>query len=187
MYDDGQPAGLVVDALAPAAEALRRAGVKVDWIPLPLDGQEQALAEGQVDLLAGLGMTTERAARLEFGKPLVRSGGALFALAGMTAMQRIVTPASGPLRQPTIASFPNCELVEAEDYPDALAKVLAGHADAAALNIHVGGVLAQREHPGLFKLPEDTFTAVDLAPAYAPAHDTVLRRLVDEHSLGLGT
>ncbi|MGI9616158.1 MAG: substrate-binding periplasmic protein [Acidimicrobiales bacterium] len=185
MYDDGRPAGLVIDALAPAAEALHEAGVTIDWKPLLLGGQERSLAEEQVDLLAGLGVTTDRAARLVFGEPLVRTGGALFAPSGASVMQRIVTPTAGPLRQSTIDSFPDCEVLDAEDYPDALAKVLAGHADAAALNIHVGRVLAEREHRGSFELPEERFTTVELAPAYLQAHDNDLRRLIDEHSNGL--
>jgi len=185
MSGDEQPVGLVIDALGPAVDAVHWAGAEVDWVSLPLRGQELALTEGKVDVLAGLGMTTSRATRLVFGKPVVRTGGALFAQRGAITVERIVTPTSGPLREPATAAFPECELVDAEDYPDALAKVLAGKADAAALNLHVGRVLAEREHAGLFELPEELFVVVDLAPAFASAHDSDLRRLLDEHAVGL--
>lgn len=186
MHEGHRPAGLVIDALAPGVDALRRAGAEVGWVPLTLEGQERALIDGRVDLLAGLGVTADRARRLVFGKPLVRTGGALFARRGTDSVRRIVTPISGPLREPASTAFPECELLDAEDYPDALRQVVAGHADAAALNLHVGAVLAEREHAGLLEIRQESFAVVELAPAYAQKHDVDLRRLLDEHSAGIG-
>lgn len=180
------PAGLVIDALTPGVDALRGVGVDVIWVPLTIADQERALTEGRVDVLAALGVTAERAARLVFGTPLVRTGGALFARQGTESVKRIVTPQTGPLRAPVETAFPHCEVLDATDYPEALSQVVAGRADAAALNLHVGAVIAEREHPGSFELPEELFAAIELAPAYAPAHDVELRRLIDEHSAGPG-
>ena len=185
MHGPETPGGLVIDALASGVDALRQAGAEVVWVPLTLADQERALVEGQVDLLAGLGNTPERTRRLVFGRPLVRTGGALFTRPGTSTVRRVVTPTSGPLRGPARDAFPHCEVLDAADYPDALAQVLDGTADAAALNIHVGAVLAERDHAGAFDPPEAMFAAVDLAPAYAPAHDPDLRRVLDEHSVSL--
>lgn len=187
MFEGDPPAGLVIDALAPGVDALRRAGADVGWVPLTLADQVPALTEGRVDLLAGLGVTADRRKRLVFGKPLVRTGGALFAGRGTSLVQRIVTPTSGPLREPVGAAFPDCTLLDAADYPDALSQVLAGRADAAALNLHVGTALAEREHPGLFELPQEPFSPIELAPAYTPNHDLDLRWVLDEHSVGIGS
>ena len=186
MQEGDPPAGLVIDALDSGVDALRRAGVDVGWVPLTLAGQMPALADGRVDMLAGLAVTAERRHSLVFGKPLVRTGGALFVARGTSAslVRRIVTPASGPLRAPVSTRFPDCELVDAEDYPDALSRVVEGRAAAAALNLHVGSALAEREFAGLFELPRELFAALDLAPAYPPNHDVDLRRLLDEHSAG---
>ena len=186
MSGTDRPVGLVIEALAPGVDALQQAGTTVDWLPLPLADQEEALLDGRVDLLAGLGVTKARASTLVFGSPLVRTGGALFARHDSDRVRRIVTPAAGPLRDPTISAFPDCEVVDAVDYPDALAQVVAGCADAAALNLHVGRVLAEREHTGVFALPQELFVVVELAPAYRPDHDPDLRRLLDAHAAGPG-
>ncbi len=186
------PTGLLIDALSPGVEALQGTGVIVDWVPLTLADQVPALTAGRVDLLAGLGVTAERARAIVFGETLVRTGGALFVRraagsppspgANPNPVRRIVTPSSGPLREPTRAAFPDCGLLDADDYPDALAQVLAGRADAAALNRHVGMAVAERQYPGQFELPQEPFAVIELAPAYAPDHDGDLKRLLDEHS-----
>ena len=186
MHEADPPVGLVIDALGPGVDVLRGAGAQVDWVPLTLANQLGALTEGRVDLLAGLGVTAERARTLVFGKSLVRTGGALFVRRGTDRVRRIVTPTSGPLREPVRTAFPDCALVDADDYPDALSQVVGGHADAAALNLHVGSVLAEREHAGLLELPQVLFTVVELAPAYARGHDHDVRRLLDDHAPMVG-
>jgi len=182
MFQQDGPAGLVIDALASAVVDLGEAGAEIAWMALALDHQQQALIDGEVDLLAGLGVTPDRARDVVFGEALVRTGGALFRRQGASSLERIVTPRSGPLHEPTGAAFPECELLDATDYKHALDQVRAGRADAAALNIHVGAVLAERDYPGLVDLPNEPFAIVELAPAYAPDHDIELRRLIDNRS-----
>ena len=46
------------------------------------------------------------------------------------------------------------DMIAVETYAEALNAVIAGAADRAALNFHVGSTLAQRNHPGRFALPE---------------------------------
>lgn len=180
--DDDRPVGLVIDTLLPALEA---AGAHATWVPLGLGQQVAALLAGEVDMLAALGVTVERQRQVVFGRPVVHTGGALFRLVGSLGRPRsIATPTAGPLLAATRRIFPDCEVLEATDYPDALRQVIDGSTDAAALNLHVGATFAEREHPGAFDLPSEPFEVVDLAPAYAPGHDPTLRQALDAFCSG---
>jgi len=167
------PEGLAVDILARGFESL---GVEVSWMPLPLDRQLSSLSEGEVDLLACLGITDERRREVVFGEPILLTGGAIFRLLEMpTELVRIATPSAGPLTTVTKNSFPDCSLVTVDDYPTALKLVVEGRADAAALNAHVGQQVAEREFPGKFDFSSPIFHEVSLAPAWALEHDGQLR------------
>ena len=170
------PQGLAVDILTAAFEKL---GIDAEWVHLSLAGQIPALRNGDVDMLACLGVTAERQNEVVFGEPIVQTGGALFTLHERpTELARIVTPSAGPLVAATQAAYPTCSVVEADNYPHALSLVIEGHADAAALNFHVGRQIAEREFPQRFTFPDTTFHTVHLAPAWAPTHDAAFRNAI---------
>lgn len=170
------PQGLAVDILTAGFEKL---GIDTEWVHLSLAGQIPALRNGDVDMLACLGVTAERQNEVVFGKPIIQTGGALFTLQERpTELARIVTPSAGPLVAATQAAYPTCSVVEADNYPHALSLVIEGHADAAALNFHVGRQIAEREFPQRFTLPDTTFHTVHLAPAWAPTHDDAFRNAI---------
>ncbi len=169
MVDEDGPCGLVIDRLVPLLTAQ---GVRASWVALALTEQLPALESGDVDMLAGLGVTAERAEQLVFGPALVRTGGALFRLTGAAdGAYRIATPSSGPLRLAVTEAFPESEVELVQDYPAALNAVVEGSAAAAALNFHVGWEVAERLHPGGFVAPEEPFAPVDLAPAALAGHE----------------
>jgi len=53
---------------------------------------------------------------------------------------------------------PNVNLVVTADYEESLARLVRGDADAAALNYHVGAMLAARLYPGKVTMPRIFFT-----------------------------
>ena len=178
------PQGLAVAILMAGFEKL---GTEADWVALSLAEQISALCNGEVDMLACLGVTTERQSKVVFGDPIIRTGGALFAIERQTTeLTRIVTPSAGPLVAATQAAYPTCSIVKADNYPHALSLVIEGHADAAALNFHVGRRLAEREFPGRFAVPDTTFQTVYLAPAWAPSHDAAVRTAITDALVATG-
>jgi ABC-type amino acid transport substrate-binding protein len=131
-------------------------------------------------MLAGIGVTRERSQKVSFISPVIRTGGALFSATGSrTTPGRIVTPAAGPLTGATQRAFPECTIIGVDDYAQALAAVVDGHADAAALNLHVGSVIAKRNHHGWFDIPTEPFHVINLAPAFAPDRHPDLRQALD--------
>jgi polar amino acid transport system substrate-binding protein len=162
-------------------------GIDTEWVHLSLAGQIPALRNCDVDMLACLGVTAERQNEVVFGKPIIQTGGALFTLQERpTELARIVTPSAGPLVAATQAAYPTCSVVEADNYPHALSLVIDGHADAAALNFHVGRRLAEREFAGRFAVPDTTFQTVYLAPAWAPSHAAAVRTAITDALVATG-
>ena len=170
---------------AVVAEAMRRLKLCFAFVPLTLDDSEPALVAGKVDALAFKGDTPERRARMDFSAPIVVSGGALFARAGTPASKSlkdfagktVVTPRRGPLFAQIAKSAPEVKLVESTSYAESFEIVLAGQADAAALNLQAGIRMARAKHPGKLTLPSEPYVAVPLAFAVAKGkHAELLRR-----------
>ena len=78
----------------------------------------------------------------------------LAALSGKT----VVTPRTGPLAGLIERTAPSVNLVVTTDYEESLARLVRGDADAAALNYHVGAMLAARLYPGKVTMPRIFFT-----------------------------
>ena len=182
MVENGRSTGLILDIVG---EAMLRMKLAFAFVPLKLDESETAPAEGKVDALAFKGDTPERRARLDFSAPIVVSGGALFARAGTPASQSlkdfagktVVTPRRGPLFAQIAKAAPDVRLVESTSYEESLALVLAGKADAAALNLQAGLRMARARHPGQFALPSEPYIAIPLAFAVAKGkHADLLKR-----------
>lgn len=172
MVENGRSTGLILDLVA---EALQRSGVAFTFVPLTLDESETAAAEGRVAALAFKGDTPERRARLDFSRPIVVSGGALFPPAGRPAAadladfagRTVVTPRRGPLAAQIARAAPEVKVLASTSYEESLGLVLAGKADAAALNWQAGLRMARVLHPGAFALPTAPFVSVPLAFAVA--------------------
>ena len=173
----GGPEGIAVDILSLTFGEL---ALEVEWVPLSLEHQISALLQNDVDVLACLGVTDQRKSQVVFGEPIILTGGVLFRLLGAPVKNdRIVTPLRGPLVSSTKETFPKSSVVTVDGYPEALKSVFEGRADAAALNIHVGRQMAERELPGKFDSPGPVFKEISLAPAWPPKHDVEFREAVN--------
>ncbi len=184
--------GTIIDRTREAAEY---ASLEIDFVPLPLDHLRSALEDRAIDAICGYGVTPGRLENLALSSPLVETGGAWFVRrtttwpeedrlrAGDHAPLRAASPVSGPLFAQIESCYPRLTAVGVETYADALAAALNGDADAAALNFHVGRMIATRDHPELFRLPEQPFLQIPLAlAALDSAHG---RDLIERLNIGL--
>jgi ABC-type amino acid transport substrate-binding protein len=69
----------------------------------------------------------------------------------------VVTPRAGPLADFIRKSAPAVNLVVTQDYEESLVRVMAGEAEAAALNFSAGARIAARLYPGQITLPRTMF------------------------------
>jgi polar amino acid transport system substrate-binding protein len=167
---DGVTMGLVVDIVRAAAE---RAGYDVDFLPVPLEQMEASLRDGRAVAAIPVAASPERRERMDFSDTLLMTGGALYvrapeptpaslqALAGKT----VVTPRTGPLTAFIQKTTPEVKLVVTDDYEQSLARVVGGEADAAALNLQAGALLAARLHPGKLTVPRAMFLELPFGAA----------------------
>jgi polar amino acid transport system substrate-binding protein len=184
MVETGRASGLILDVVA---EAMRRMRRDFAFTVLTLDEADAALASGMVDALACKGDTPERRARMDFSAPIVVSGGALFARAGAPAAKRledfagktIVTPRRGPLFAQIATAAPGVKLAESSSYTESFETVIAGKADAAALNLQAGIRMARKSHPGAIALPSEPYIAVPLSFAVAKGRNAELLKNFD--------
>jgi polar amino acid transport system substrate-binding protein len=179
MVESGRATGLILDIVA---EAMKRMKRDFAFAVLTLDEADSALADGKVDVLAFKGDTAERRARMDFSAPIVVSGGALFPRAGTPASKRledfggktVVTPRRGPLFAQIAQTAPDVKLAESTSYAGSFEMVIAGKADAAALNLQAGLRMARKSYPGKIALPSEPYIAVPLAFAVAKGKNAEL-------------
>lgn len=164
--------GLVVDIVSAAA---RIAEISFEFISVDLPDQDAAVRRGDVDALAFKAIIADRAGRFDFSTPILNSGAAWFALAD-TAFAgsgnpapgvRVSTPVLGPLSAQLKRDFSDITVIDVDTYAGALDAVLAGRADIAALNFHVGCFLAQRDHRDRFLIPRKPYQQLPLGLAVA--------------------
>ncbi len=146
-----------------------------DWLPASLQALPALLTAGQIDAIAAKAITASRATQFTFSEPLLHTAAALFARAGTappalpdTGTAIIATPARGPLVAIIGTEAPRARLLRTPDYNAALAALLAGRADFAALNADAGADLAHRVHPGRISPPGPRFAPLGLAVATLP-------------------
>ena len=159
--ENGASRGLVIDIVEELFPRIAREAV---FVPMPLAQLEAALA-ADIDGIAFQGIVPERRARLDFAQPYFDSGGAWFVRTGSPLPAdgaRVVTPAAGPLAGEVARKFPGLRLAKVASYHDALNAVLAGKADAAALNQQVGAYLCRRDFADAFTLPDRPFSPVPI-------------------------
>jgi polar amino acid transport system substrate-binding protein len=179
MVESGRATGLILDIVA---EAMKRMKRDFAFAVLTLDEADSALADGKVDALAFKGDAAERRARMDFSAPIVVSGGALFPRAGTPASKRledfggktVVTPRRGPLFAQIAQTAPDVKLAESTSYAGSFEMVIAGKADAAALNLQAGLRMARKSYPGKIALPSEPYIAVPLAFAVAKGKNAEL-------------
>jgi ABC-type amino acid transport substrate-binding protein len=160
---DGQSVGLGVEIVRTAAE---RSHIDVEFVPVPFEQVQKTLDDGRAVAIFPFAITPERQRSFDFSAPIYQGGGGLFvrapgatpkdlaALSGKT----VVTPRTGPLAGLIERTAPNVNLVVTADYEESLARLVRGDADAAALNYHVGAMLAARLYPGKVTMPGIFFT-----------------------------
>src|SRR4051812_7067273 len=167
---DGESAGMAVDILRAAAA---KAGFDLAFVIVPFEELQRSVDDGRADAIFPTGITPERRKRLDFSAPLLSTGGSLYvrapgqapddlaALAGKT----VVTPRTGPLAAYIEKNAPQVKVLRSASYEESLAQLVDGKADAAALNSHVGGRIADKLYPGKVNVARRMFLEVPLALA----------------------
>ena len=118
----------------------------------------------------------------DFSAPLLVTGGALYVRApnatpeSLAALSGrvVVTPRAGPLAAIIQRSAPEIKLVVTTDYEESLARLVSGHADAAALDFYVGAIIAARLYPGQVTEPRKMFIEAPLGVAVRKGRDAEL-------------
>jgi len=184
MIENGRSTGLILEVVA---EAMKRMKQEFAFVVLKLDDSDQALIDGKIDALAFKGDTPLRRQQFDFSAPIVISGGALFTRAGTPASKSlkdfagktVVTPRRGPLAAQIEKAAPDVKVLPSTSYEESLDWVLAGKADAAALNFQAGIRMARAKHPGKFTLPSEPYISVPLAFAVAKGRNADLMKRFD--------
>ena len=151
--------------------AAMRAGVEVVLVPVPFDHMQSALEDGRAEAVFPTADTPARRITFDFSAPLLVTGGALYVRAPNVAPdslaelagKTVVTPRTGPLAAIIEKTAPAVRLVVTADYEEALARLISGEADAAALNVHAGARIANRLHPGKVVASQKMFLEAPLA------------------------
>jgi polar amino acid transport system substrate-binding protein len=167
---DGRSQGMAVDILRAAAA---KADLQIHFVVVPFEELQRTLTDGRADAIFPTGITPERRKTLDFSAPLLSTGGSLYvrapdqapdeltALAGKT----VVTPRTGPLAAYIENNAPQVKVLRSASYEESLAQLVEGKADAAALNSHVGGRIADKLYPGKVNVARRMFLEVPLAVA----------------------
>jgi polar amino acid transport system substrate-binding protein len=182
---DGKPVGLVVDLLEAAAA---RANFEVRFVLVPFDEVQGTLSDGRAQAIVPLAITAERRQTFDFSQPILMTGGAFFVRApnptppsiAALAGKVVVTPRTGPLVPFLQKNGAAVKLELTKDYPESLARVVDGRADAAALNFQVGISMATALHPGKLTLPSIMFTEVPDAVATLKGQNARVLALVND-------
>lgn len=178
--EGGEARGLVIDRLKKYFEA---SSVQCEFVPTPLPALTLDLESGKVDAIAALGITDERKKRYVFSKSIIVSGGAWFipkkhaVISDGEFPKSAVTPIKGPLYKEIKQKYPEIELVDCEDYADALEIALSGKVEAAALNWHVGRMMVKDNYAGKFHLPKSPYNTVALGLAVLKENHQYVERL----------
>jgi polar amino acid transport system substrate-binding protein len=188
----GKPTGLVVDILEAAAA---KADFQVQFVLVPFAEVQGTLDDGRAQAVVPLAITPERQKTFDFSAPILMTGGAFFVRAPeptpktMAALdgKTVVTPRTGPLVPFLQKSDARFKLVLTKDYPESLAQVVTGTADAAALNFQVGASMAAALHPGKFTQPSIMFTEVPDAVAVRKGQNAKVLDLVNRGMTAIRT
>lgn len=167
---DGKSVGMAVDILQAAAA---KAGLQVQFVVVPFEQLQRTVEDGRADAIFPTGITAERRETLDFSAPLLSTGGSLYVRSPQTAPDElaalagktVVTPRTGPLAGYIEKNAPQVKVVRTASYEESLQLLVEGKADAAALNSHVGGKIADKLYPGKVNVAQRMFLEVPLAVA----------------------
>ena len=182
---DGQSVGMAVDILRAAAA---KAGLQITFVIVPFEQLQRTLEDGRADAIFPTGITPERRKTLDFSAPLLSTGGSLYVrapaqapddLASMNG-KTVVTPRTGPLAAYIEKNAPQVRVLRTASYEESLAQLVEGKADAAALNSHVGGRIADKLYPGKVSVARRMFLEVPLALAVAKGTQAGTLKRLDE-------
>lgn len=181
---DGKTVGLVADILRAAAA---REGITIVFEPMS-SGVMGALTDGVADAIAPMLITPKSQESYDFTQAFVITGGGLFvrapsptppdlsALSGKT----VVTPSFGPFVALIRQNSPTVKVVPTSSYNDSLDRIVAGQADAAALNIEEGAKVVAESYAGKITVPTTMFVQERLGLAVAKGqHADLVQRLND--------
>lgn len=178
----GQTVGEVADILRAIAA---REGIDVVFVPLT-ENTAETLQSGAADAVAPYLATSAGLQKYDFTETLMTSGGGLFVRApnaapadlGSLAGKTVVTPSFGPFVSYIHENFPNVKVIAAASYQESLDRVLAGQADAAALNIQEGSSVVTRSYAGKISVPATPFLHESLVLAVLKGqHPELIRRV----------
>lgn len=184
---DGRSEGMAVDILRAAAA---KAGLQIALVAVPFEELQRTVEDGRAEAIFPTGITPQRRKSLDFSAPLLSTGGSLYvrapeeapselaALAGRT----VVTPRTGPLAAYIEKNAPQVKVLRSASYEESLAMLVDGKADAAALNSHVGGRIADKLYPGRVNVASRMFLEVPLAVAVKKGTHA---RLIEDLDKGL--
>ena len=182
---DGKATGLAVDIVRAAAA---KAGIAVDFVPVPFDQVHGTLKDGRADAIFPIAITPEREAVYDFSAPLLMTGGAIFvrvpdptpANFAVLKGKTVVTPGTGPLVPYIQKNAPDLKLVLTKNYEESLDQIVSGEAAAAALNFQVGAAMANQLYPGKVTMPTTMFAELpDTVAVTKGQHADLLKRLND--------
>jgi polar amino acid transport system substrate-binding protein len=182
---DGRSQGMAVDILRAAAA---KAGLQITFVIVPFEQLQRTLEDGRADAIFPTGITPERRKTLDFSAPLLSTGGSLYVRAPAQAPddlasldgKTVVTPRTGPLAAYIEKNAPQVKVLRTASYEESLAQLVEGKADAAALNSHVGGRIADQLYPGKVNVARRMFLEVPLAVAVAKGKQADILRRLDE-------
>jgi polar amino acid transport system substrate-binding protein len=182
---EGRSEGMAVDILRAAAA---KAGVQLAFVIVPFEELQRTVEDGRADAIFPTGITPERRKTLDFSAPLLSTGGSLYVRApgqapdelAALAGKVVVTPRTGPLAAYIEKNAPQVKLARSASYEESLAMLLDGKADAAALNSHVGGRIAQKLYPGKVNVASRMFLEVPLAVAVKKGTQSGLIQQIDQ-------
>lgn len=181
----GQSEGMAVDILRAAAA---KAGLQLTFVVVPFEQLQRTLEDGRADAIFPTGITPERRKHLDFSAPLLSTGGSLYVRSpeqapdDLSSMhgKTVVTPRTGPLAAYIEKNAPQVKVLRSASYEESLAQLVEGKADAAALNSHVGGRIADTLYPGKVNVARRMFLEVPLAVAVAKGKHADLLKKLDE-------
>jgi len=158
---NGETVGEVADILRAVA---KREHLDITFVPI-VGNSEKSLQSGIADAVAPYLATPEGLQMYDFTATLMMSGGGLFVRAPLIppsdlktlAGKTVVTPGFGPFVKYIQRNFPSVHVVSTGSYQESLDRVLAGQADAAALNIQEGANVVSQSYAGKISVPTASF------------------------------
>lgn len=183
---DGKFIGFEIDV---ATRLARDLGVKVEFIPTKWAGIVPALLTGQFDIIiAGMSVTPERAAKVDFTIPYDYAGMDLVAnkekAAGFSRLEDFNKPevvlsarTGGSAKAAIEAHMPKATVRYFDEEAQALQEVLSGRAYAFVSSAPLPAFQAARHPERLFRPLADTFTKEPIAFALRKGDAASLREL----------